>query len=287
MLVATHSGPFHCDDVFACALLRTFLEPDLRVIRTRDLRRIAEADIAIDVGGEYDPTRGRFDHHQREYDGPLSSAGMVLEWLIGEGKIGTALSEKLRVQWVAYIDAVDNGAREPDEDVPCLPTVVGALCEQANNHEEFDARYAEAVQLCAAALDGLRKAEQRTEAARAAVVQAMEKAVADGTRVLIFDQHYKWKRTYFEQGGAEHPTDFALFPDGDSWRILAIPPAHESFENKRSLPEEWAGLVDEALSQVIGVEGARFCHKNRFIAVFASRTAAESAIDKWGLATRT
>jgi uncharacterized UPF0160 family protein len=78
LCVATHSGPFHCDDVFAGALLRSFLTPQLHFIRTRDLARIAGADIAIDVGGEYDLARRRFDHHQRAYDGPLSSAGMVL-----------------------------------------------------------------------------------------------------------------------------------------------------------------------------------------------------------------
>jgi len=285
MLVATHSGPFHCDDVFACALLRTFLAPDLQVVRTRDLERVRTADIAIDVGGEYDPTRARFDHHQRDYEGPLSSAGMVLQWLSDEGKISGALAEKLRMEWVDYIDAVDNGARKPDDDVPCLPTVIGALCEQARTPEEFDARYAEAVQMCVAMLRGLRQAEERTHAARAAVASAMAQAVADGTRVMVFEQHYKWKRAYFEQGGADHPTDYTLFPDGDSWRILAIPPEQESFATKRPLPAEWAGLVDEELSLVIGVEGAKFCHKNRFIAVFATRAAAESAIEKWGLAT--
>lgn len=286
MLVATHSGPFHCDDVFACALLRVFVDPQLEVLRTRDLTRIAAADVAIDVGGEYDPARGRFDHHQREYVGPLSSAGMVLAWLSEEGKVSVSLGDKLRTQWVDYIDAVDNGACEPNEGVPCLPTVISALCEQAESFAEFDVRYAEAVQFCVQVIEGLRRAEQKTEAARAAVVSAMAKAVADGTRILVFDRHYKWKRTYFEHGGADHPTDYALFPDGDSWRILAIPPEHESFENKRSLPEAWAGLVDDALSEVIGVEGARFCHKNRFIAVFATRAAAEAAIDKWGLASR-
>ena len=126
MLVATHSGPFHCDDVFACALLRTFVAPDLTVVRTRDLARIRAADIAIDVGGEYDPARGRFDHHQREYQGTLSSAGMVLAWLEESGHVQAPLAAKLRSDWVDYIDAVDIGARKPEPTVPCLPQVVGA-----------------------------------------------------------------------------------------------------------------------------------------------------------------
>jgi uncharacterized UPF0160 family protein len=286
MLVATHSGPFHCDDVFACALLRSFVAPDLTVVRTRDLARIAQADIAIDVGGEFDAARGRFDHHQREYQGTLSSAGMVLAWLEESGQVEAALAAKLRAEWVDYIDAVDIGKRKPESDVPCLPSVVGALCEQARTSEEFDAHYEEAVRMCTALLNGLRLSHARTEQARAAVGAAMAQAVADGTRVLMFDQHYKWKRAYFEQGGAEHPTDYALLPDGERWQLLAIPPAHDSFDKKRPLPEAWAGLTDEALSQVVGVPDARFCHKNLFIAVFGSRASALAAIERWGLASR-
>ena len=207
MLAATHSGPFHCDDVFACALLRCFLDPELKWVRTRDLARIAEADIAIDVGGIYDPARRRFDHHQRDYQGGLSSAGMVLCWLEAEGRVDAALASKLRTQWVDYIDAVDNGRRKPDDDVPCLPSVVGALCEQAQTPAEFDVRYGEAVQLCTGILHGLREGQLRTEQARAKVAEAMAQAVAQGTRVMMFEQHLKWKRAYFEQGGAEHPTE--------------------------------------------------------------------------------
>lgn len=286
MLVATHSGPFHCDDVFAGALLRTFVAPELSFVRTRDLARIAAADVAIDVGGEYDPERKRFDHHQRAYQGSLSSAGMVLTWLEQEGRIDAALAQKVRAEWVDYIDAVDIGTRKPDGDVPCLPSVIGALCEQAHTPAEFDEGYLEAVRFCAAILNGLRISHRRTEEARAAVAAAMARAVADGTRVMVFDQHYKWKRAYFDQGGAEHPTDYALLPDGERWQLLAIPPQHGSFDKKRPLPAAWAGLVDDALSEVVGVAGARFCHKNLFIAVFDSRAAALDAIAKWGLSAR-
>jgi uncharacterized UPF0160 family protein len=216
MLVATHSGPFHCDDVFACALLRCFLEPRLTCIRTRDLARIAEADIAMDVGGEYDPARRRFDHHQRDYAGDLSSAGMVLAWLEAEGHLDPALANTLRSQWVEYIDAVDNGRRRPEPGVPCLPSVIATLCEQASLSEEFDARYAEAVDFCVGILQGVRLGQLRTEQARAEVAAAMERAAAEGTGVMIFDRPVKWKRAYFEQGGASHPTDYVLAPDAES-----------------------------------------------------------------------
>ena len=48
-----------------------------QLIRTRETELINQADIVLDVGGIYNPSIGRFDHHQNEYQGPLSSAGMI------------------------------------------------------------------------------------------------------------------------------------------------------------------------------------------------------------------
>lgn len=44
-----------------------FIAQDAEIIRTRDLTQLAECDIVVDVGGEFDPKRHRYDHHQR-YD---------------------------------------------------------------------------------------------------------------------------------------------------------------------------------------------------------------------------
>jgi uncharacterized UPF0160 family protein len=284
MRVVTHPGPFHADEVFAFALLRAFLGPELELTRTRDPALIAQADLAIDVGGEYDPERRRFDHHQRSYVGPLSSAGMVLRWLEHTGKVSARLAAQLRTDWVDYIDAVDNGRRNPGGGVPCLSIIISVLAEQANSPAEFDAHFLEAVALCEGLLRGLRAMEHRSEAASLAVAGAMRSAEATGSRILVFARHYKWKRAYFEHGGAHHPTDYVLFPDDDgSWRLLCIPDELSSLGLKRPLPAEWAGLVDDALSKVVGVDGAKFCHKNRFIAAFATEAAARAAIAQWGL----
>lgn len=285
MLVATHSGPFHADDVFALALLESFLPDDIEHIRTRDLDAIAAADVAIDVGGIYAPEHLRFDHHQRSYEGELSSAGMVLQWLTDKAHLSSGVATKLRRDYVDYIDAVDTGRRKPESGVPCIAGLVGALGEQADDVEDFDGYYRQAVSLCKAIISGVLSSEKKTQAGRVAVKAAMEVARRDGSRILRFDRHYKWKRAYFELGGVEHPTDYVVFPEGEgkSWRLLAIPPEPDSFAQKRPLPEQWAGLTDKALTEVVGVAGARFCHKNRFIAVFEKRENIEEAIDKWGL----
>src|ERR1700745_531243 len=78
----THDGTFHADEVTACALLLLFnLIDEKKIIRTRDLGVLATCEYVCDVGGVYDPQQKLFDHHQIDYQGPLSSAGMVLNYL--------------------------------------------------------------------------------------------------------------------------------------------------------------------------------------------------------------
>ena len=86
-LLVTHSGKFHCDEVFAYAVLRLALglsEPgqDHTLMRTREARLIEAGDIVWDVGTVFDAAANRFDHHQRGApvrpdETPFSSAGLI------------------------------------------------------------------------------------------------------------------------------------------------------------------------------------------------------------------
>lgn len=278
-LVATHDGPFHADDVMAVALIRTFHDSEATVVRTRDPDRIAAADLVVDVGGDYAPERGRFDHHQAEYTGPLSAAGMVLAWLTQTRQLDAELATTLRDGLMTYLDDVDNGRRAPAADVPCFPRIVDALNQPARTHAAFDLAFAQAAAFAQAWMAGVVAQHERVLDARREVRAAMDRAVSDGTRVIVLEEYLPWKQVYFEAGGASHPTDYVLHPGTDgSWRVVAIPPKLGDFGQKRPLPEAWAGLTDGDLEAVTGVEGSVFCHKNRFIAVFRTRAAAEQAL---------
>lgn len=281
--VATHSGSFHADDVLAFALIRAFRDREARVIRTRDLDRIRAADMAIDVGGEFDPSTGRFDHHQASYEGDRSSAGMVLDWLESENAVTADVAATLRRDIVDHVDAVDNGRVTPQPGIPCFSTIVAISNHTAGTDEQLLANYLDAAAMAERVVDGIRAGCAQITAARAVVVAGMAEAEAAGRAVIFLDEYCVWKPAYFQNGGVDHPTEFVLLPGDGKWRIVAIPPEPGSFANKRPLPAEWAGLVDGELSEVVGVEGAVFCHKNRFVAVFATRDGALDALGKWGL----
>lgn len=280
--VATHDGSFHADDVTAFALIRAYLDADATVVRTRDLARIARADVVVDVGGEFDPERGRFDHHQKTYTGARSSAGMVLDWLEATGRVRAPLAARLRETLVDYVDAVDNGREKPTHGRPCVTSIVGMIGEQATTHTSFDPLYVRASDLVLEVVRGIDAGLAKEEHARAIVWAAMDEAVAAGRNVILLDAHASWKTPYFARGGEAHPTEFVLFPGERDVRVVAIPPVQDSFAQKRPFPEAWAGLEDAALEAVTGVPGSVFCHKNRFIAVFRTREAAEAALTAAG-----
>ncbi|TNE85645.1 MAG: hypothetical protein EP330_24655 [Deltaproteobacteria bacterium] len=281
MLVVTHNGPFHADDVLAYGLIRAFVDETAEVVRSRSPEDWARADIVIDVGGVYAPDQGRFDHHQASYQGPLSSAGMVVRWLAADGHISELVRDALQRQVVDYVDEVDNGRLQPQSGVPCFANQVQAFNHGNQTLEDFDAAFVEAAEFARRFVKGIAAGIEAIQAARSKVEAAMDAAVASGSNVLELECYCKWKPAYFELGGADHPTEYALYPGMDGkWHVLAIPPGFGDFAQKRSLPEEWAGLTGSSLEKATGIEGAKFCHKNRFIAVFMTREGALEALER-------
>jgi uncharacterized UPF0160 family protein len=211
---------------------------------------------------------------------------MVLDWLEGEQRVPAEVAATLRRELVDHVDAIDNGRKTPIQGVPCFSTLVAISTNTANTAEEFLRCYRDAAEMAVHIVDGIRAGCEQVAAARLAVGAAMTAAVEAGRAVLFLDDHYVWKPAYFQHGGIDHPTDYVLLPGDGKWRVVAIPPEPGSFGQKRPLPEEWAGLVDDELAAVVGVSGAVFCHKNRFIAVFETRESAVAALERWGLMRR-
>ncbi|MGL5936348.1 MAG: MYG1 family protein [Cetobacterium sp.] len=86
MIIATHDGIFHVDEVLAIFMLMQLPEyKDAKVIRTRDKELLKTADVLVDVGNVYDHSKRRYDHHQKDFnykfkkqlDVTMSSAGLI------------------------------------------------------------------------------------------------------------------------------------------------------------------------------------------------------------------
>ncbi|KAL8930223.1 MAG: hypothetical protein Q9208_000840 [Pyrenodesmia sp. 3 TL-2023] len=127
-LIGTHNGHFHADEALAVYLLRllpTYTPSTL--LRTRDPSLLSTCHTVVDVGGEYEPSIHRYDHHQRTFNTTfpsrstkLSSAGLVYlhfgkaiiahrTGLSPEDKDVDILWHKLYKEFIEAIDANDNG----------------------------------------------------------------------------------------------------------------------------------------------------------------------------------
>ena len=132
--IGTHNGHFHADEALAVYMLRQHIPTyaDAKLVRTRDPARLEACHTVVDVGGEYDAAKNRFDHHQRTFgtafpDRPtkLSSAGLVYlhfgREIIARHLSVAEDSEQVGLLWrkiygsfVEALDAHDNGINAYD-----------------------------------------------------------------------------------------------------------------------------------------------------------------------------
>ena len=65
---------------------------------------------------------------------------------------------------------------------------------------------------------------------------------------------------------------FVITPSNrGGYNIHTIPRDKTTHETRLDFPKEWGGLMDKELQEITGVETARFCHKELFLATAGTR----------------
>jgi uncharacterized UPF0160 family protein len=275
----THSGTFHADEVTACALFLLFdlIDQD-KIIRTRDLSLLANCEYVCDVGGEYDPSHNKFDHHQASYRGELSSAGMVWLHFKNQKMISDEVYHYFNRMLIIGVDAHDNGKGDSENGVCTFSNVISNFVPVQYDATpiEQDAAFLQAVAFTLGHLQRHRQRWSYVNECKQKVIAAM----SSQKDYLYFDEPLPWIDAFFENGGDKHPAVFVLMPSGTHWKLRGIPPAtNDRMKVRIPLPENWAGLLDDDLKKVSGIPGAIFCHKGRFISVWETKESALLALE--------
>jgi uncharacterized UPF0160 family protein len=284
MLVATHDGSFHADEVFAVAALRLLGGP-LEVVRTRDREVLARADLRVDVGFRHDPSTGDFDHHQREFDGVRENgiryASFGLIWreygvrvCEGAGEVADAVDVSL----VQGVDANDTGQQLTESVVEGVyPLTVNGMIGGFNARwdeeltpEQERLRFDEAVDLARGIL--AREVLSAASGRRSARIVQDAIAAAPDPRLIEIGVNAPWKQVLVP---AAPDALYIIYPKRQGFGLEAVPRELGSFENRRDLPADWGGLEGADLVAVTGVPDALFCHAKRFLAVASSRDGIE------------
>lgn len=187
--IGTHSGAFQADEALGCWLLKRLPEyVNAPIVRSRDPKVLEPLHIVIDVGGTYDHSKLRYDHHQRgffetfdgdigvaagpenatgKYKTKLSASGLVYKHY-GREIIATLhpslkaspdelewVYQKMYKDFMEGLDANDNGIEIADEtrykEGTSLPLRVARLNSRWNTPPggpSEDERFAKASALC-------------------------------------------------------------------------------------------------------------------------------------------
>ncbi|MDH5516270.1 MAG: MYG1 family protein [Gammaproteobacteria bacterium] len=266
--IVTHNGNFHADDVFSIAALKSIF-PSVKLIRTRDLAIIANADIVVDVGGEYDADAGRFDHHQRGGAGqrengiPYSSFGLIWQQYGSEICHGNQdVARAVDAGLVSTIDAIDCGYGEGVSEGISLSQTISMFNPTWQEDSHFDSCFDQAVDFASRVLARFIASANGGISAKEIVAKAIDNA--EDPRLIVLEQYTPWKRTVH---ALSDQALYVIYPSQTGqWRIQTVPVEPGSFEDRKSLPEAWAGLSDNELQQVTGIDDAMFCHNGLFIA---------------------
>jgi uncharacterized UPF0160 family protein len=282
--VVTHDKLFHADDVMAVAIFSIIAERTglkLEIIRTRNEELIRDAHVVVDVGGIYDVSNRRFDHHQKGFDVKrpngvkYSSAGLVWKSLgisITEGSDEELLSivDTIDSNIIQYIDAHDNGQSLEELEVLNsnnksvknwqLSEFISSFNPTWDEEPNYDSNFILAVRWSKTLLEN----EIAKTKAKVRAKHILEKSMKD-----IDNQEYLILERYvpYEADSIPENFKFIIYPDvSDEWRISTIPVKGERFKARKDLPESWAGLRGKELDEAIGLTGSIFCHNGRFIA---------------------
>lgn len=270
MSLGVHDGVFHADEVTAAALLLLYdLIKREKIVRSRDPAILREMTFVCDVGGEYNPKKKRFDHHQASYKEDLSSAGMVLRYLKEENFLEESFFEFLNRSLILGVDAHDNGLSPQISGLCSFSHVIANFnpIEEVSDELQNQAFF-EALDFAYGHLDRLKKRYFYNLSCR----KLIEEQMKQNKLVLIFDQNVSWFESFFALGGEKHPALFLIMPTKEGWKLRGIPPSYkERMKVRLPLPLVWAGLLQEELQKKTGIAGAIFCHKGRFTSVWKEK----------------
>ena len=297
--IGTHSGSFHCDEVMACFLLHNTSEfSNSPITRTRDKSVLSTLDIIVDVGDEFDPSRNRFDHHQKSFTDVfggrfqsirMSSAGLIWKYFgkeviqslcgISDPATTAVVHDKMYSDLFQCLDAVDNGIAQYDTHTPerfrdctSLPVRVSRLNPSWREEEpDYDAGFYKAMALVGREFrEILEQVVQEWLPARGLVEKYLLAAreVHESGKIMVLEKFCPWKDHLYELE-KEHEKEgviYVLYLDSaKTWKIQAVGVSGVAFASRLPLPEAWWGKRGEELAKVAGIEGVEFVHATGFI----------------------
>lgn len=292
-ICVTHNGSFHADDLFATAALSILNNGNIKIIRTRDFKIFETGDYVYDVGGENDPDRNKFDHHQKGGAGqrdngiPYSSFGLIWkkygEQICGSKEVAYYIENKI----VCSIDASDVGF---DIVKPLIKDVFKYSAENIflsesptwqEDNKNIDKIFIKQVEKIVVLLNREIKIAGDDINGINRLIEFYNKS--DDKRIVISENDFPRYLLQDTLCKLSEPI-YLVYPSSksDTWKVEAIRKSYETMESRKPFPESWRGVMESSgkLKEITGVPDALFCHASGFFLTAGSKEGAIKLAEK-------
>lgn len=295
-ICVTHNGSFHADDLFATATLSILNNGNIKILRTRDPKIIAKGDYVYDVGGENDPERNKFDHHQKGGGGvrdngiPYSSFGMIWK-KYGEQICGSKeAADNIETRIVMPIDAKDNGVDISKflfngvHSYSAHAIFLSEMPTWKEDNSNVDLIFEKQVKKIIELLKREIKVAKDDVEGQKIILDAYKNT--NNKSIIVVDHNlprYLMQETLCR---FEEPMYF-IYPSyrGSKiigWKTEAVKKSVDTMESRKLFPESWRGLMEDSgkLKEITGVSDAQFCHTSGFFLTAGSKEGAIKLAEK-------
>ena len=267
IILGTHSGEFHADEILATAVLTRELKRfagsnhykyDIRVFRSRDINYLENTcDLVYDIGN------GKYDHHSSDQvyypNGiPMASCGKILNDVVSDAEILEGLRRKL----FYAVEANDNGYQLPDFMDPSQLMFVGMFNQRWD--EDWDGRkqriqFEQVLNIVESIYDRVYKSVESDVTGRLNL-EKFSTPINEGAFLVLekYCPYHDYARLHTELLAVVYPKDH-------QWIIRMVPTFRKKFETRCVFPEKWLGLMDTDLRIISGIPSIRFCHRSGFL----------------------
>lgn len=266
----THAGTFHADEVMATVIL-------LNKFGTIKLSRVNE--VLNRKAFCYDIGFGAFDHHGIDFDktreNGIKYASCGLVWK----EFGKDIIKKLNISNIDEyvlsidknlmmdIDRDDNGQSLGDAlpiKMQTLPNLISSFNPVWHEEKKEAENFLNAVAFANTIFNNIIKKMISSKKAKTIIEEKIEESTGG---ILILDSYMPWKDIVLSSANPKAKDIlYAIFPSKrGGYNVVATPIEPGSFEVKKPFPSSWAGLNEETLKKVSGVDTITFCHKGLFI----------------------
>ncbi|WUR02832.1 MYG1 exonuclease [Vairimorpha necatrix] len=282
MKLVTHNERFHYDEILATAIL-LMIYPSSQIIRTRDKKEIGTGDIVYDVGGVYDPSTNRYDHHQhsfsetfsKKYKYKLSSSGLIYKHFHEKffNCFGIDSKDALYNDFVVKIyedfflgaDCIDNGV---DIYGDIKPRTIYEMVDLFNNYENLTSekqykQFLVALDFVSKDLEMYIRNQIDSWWNKFKKLEVLIEKVDDS--IFVSDEYYTCDLILDVEKKCGKDIKFLIYPSEGKYKIRAINISKGKYEIKMPLRQDWRGKSSEELAKIC--PGGIFVHKSGFIGI--------------------